>query len=564
MQHKIGHCRGETATGALVLCMVVAVSKASDIYVSPSGSDTDGDGTQARPFTTLPKAQIAARKALADTESSDVVGSDVTVHLGSGKYYQREPLVLTTLDSGRKGGRMKWTGPGPSAGIDPAKAAVVHGGVAVPATGWKRTTPGSPIWSINVSALAPAPSTPSPSPPPPPPPPPPPGPPPVANITYGHCGTIKVGVAYNGDDIAEIMTGSIDNCCKACAAHADCKAWSYCNLPTGQRCGTKNKPVDCYIKTAASHPTTMAARVSGSPGGGCRPHYMPLPSPPPPPNNNWRFFNLLENGEAATLARLPDYGSGYLKDLGCKNSDTSFTCPAGVLPAAMDAADIGVQCNLGSDWFTSLRQGVSYNAAENEVTFQAKQSGFTANDKIYVQGDKALISEPGEWALESGTGILYLWPRDETAMAAGTADIVVATTTRIFDFQGTDWEQGITTAIDVDGIVFSGSDFASEFILFRRGNDTPLSMREGMVRFENATDISVKNCALLDAGFSAFWLQGKSQKITVEGNRVERPGFCGAYLQGIYPGMFCDTLALNMESTFSHGFEQHASHFVVV
>jgi len=90
--------------------------------------------------------------------------------------------------------------------------------------------------------------------------------------------------------------------------------------------------------------------------------------------------------------------------------------------------------------------------------------------------------------------------------------------------------------IAVDGIVVSGSDFTSEFILFRRGNDTPLAMREAMVRFENATDISFKNSALLDAGHSAFWFQGKSQHITVEGNRIERPGFCGAYLQGIYPG----------------------------
>ena len=41
---------------------------------------------------------------------------------------------------------------------------------------------------------------------------------------------------------------------------------------------------------------------------------------------------------------------------------------------------------------------------------------------------------------------------------------------------------------------------------------------------------------MLDAGFSALWFQGWSQNITVTGNWIERPGFCGAYLQGIYPG----------------------------
>ena len=133
--------------------------------------------------------------------------------------------------------------------------------------------------------------------------------------------------------------------------------------------------------------------------------------------------------------------------------------------------------------------------------------------------------------------MLYLWPRDEAAMAAGRAEVVAMTTTRVFDFRGSGWEpKDLATAIDVEGIVLSGSDFASEFILFRRGNDTPLAMREGMVRFENATDCSVTNSALLDAGHSAFWLQGLSQRIRLEGNRIERPGFCGAYMQGIYPG----------------------------
>jgi hypothetical protein len=33
-------------------------------------------------------------------------------------------------------------------------------------------------------------------------------------------------------------------------------------------------------------------------------------------------------------------------------------------------------------------------------------------------------------------------------------------------------------------------------------------MREGMVRFENATDITFTDSALMDAGFSAFWFQG--------------------------------------------------------
>jgi len=85
------------------------------------------------------------------------------------------------------------------------------------------------------------------------------------------------------------------------------------------------------LQSAAANPSrgggVDSQRVSGSPGAGCRPSYGPPPPPPPAANDNWRFFNLLESGEAVTLARLPDFGSGYLKDLNCTNSDTKLTCP---------------------------------------------------------------------------------------------------------------------------------------------------------------------------------------------------------------------------------------------
>jgi hypothetical protein len=207
-----------------------------------------------------------------------------------------------------------------------------------------------------------------------------------------------------------------------------------------------------------------------------------------------------------------------------------------VLPPTLSAADASVFVNVGANWFTSTRQGTAYDG-KSHFSFKGTDNGsFKANNKIYLQGDKSLISEAGEWALDHHAGMLYYWPRDQQAMASGAAEVVITTTKRVFDFAGTDWAGGLATAIDVAGIVVSGSDFASEYRLFNRPNDTPFAMREGMVRFENASDVTFTDSALLDAGFSAFWFQGFAQHITVAGNRIDRPGFCGAYLQGIYPG----------------------------
>ena len=71
------------------------------------------------------------------------------------------------------------------------------------------------------------------------------------------------------------------------------------------------------------------------------------------PPNATRFFMLIEGDAAATLARLPKKGSGYLRDLGCRAEPIpgpAITCPAGALPAAVsdDVADLSLYCVLGN------------------------------------------------------------------------------------------------------------------------------------------------------------------------------------------------------------------------
>ena len=57
---------------------------------------------------------------------------------------------------------------------------------------------------------------------------------PIPNITYTHCGTVKVGVSYNGHDIPDWKAhdvGGVEKCCEACAAHPQCK-YVFCPIPT--------------------------------------------------------------------------------------------------------------------------------------------------------------------------------------------------------------------------------------------------------------------------------------------------------------------------------------------
>ena len=72
------------------------------------------------------------------------------------------------------------------------------------------------------------------------------------------------------------------------------------------------------------------------------------------------------------------------------------------------------------NWFTETRSATS--VSPTQVQFEKESGNFKANNKIYLQGDKSLISEAGEWALEHKTGMLYYWPRDQQAMQASALE----------------------------------------------------------------------------------------------------------------------------------------------
>ncbi|ESQ84035.1 hypothetical protein AEAC466_09835 [Asticcacaulis sp. AC466] len=90
-----------------------------EIHVSPKGDDAN-DGTAAKPFRSLTRAQAAVR--LANT------AGDVTVVLANGTYALTAPLVFTRVDGGQKGFKVTWKNA-------PNARPVLSGGVEV--KGWK-------------------------------------------------------------------------------------------------------------------------------------------------------------------------------------------------------------------------------------------------------------------------------------------------------------------------------------------------------------------------------------------------------------------------------------------
>ncbi|MEO9130199.1 MAG: right-handed parallel beta-helix repeat-containing protein [Sphingomonas sp.] len=102
------------------------------IFVSPKGSD-DGDGSAARPFATIARAQAAVRKVNQN--------HDVTVQLADGLYRLAAPLRFAAADGGQGGYTVRWEA---AAGAHP----ILSGGM--PVTGWTLADAGRGIWSANI------------------------------------------------------------------------------------------------------------------------------------------------------------------------------------------------------------------------------------------------------------------------------------------------------------------------------------------------------------------------------------------------------------------------------
>ncbi len=102
---------------ACLLGIVCTAAGAADLYVSPSGDDTN-PGSEARPLKTFAGARRAVRLVKADR------AEPITVHFAGGKYYLPETLVLTADDSGTQAAPIVYTG-------DPGQKVVVSGGSKV-------------------------------------------------------------------------------------------------------------------------------------------------------------------------------------------------------------------------------------------------------------------------------------------------------------------------------------------------------------------------------------------------------------------------------------------------
>jgi len=115
----------------LIVCLslvVVAQSLAAEVYVSPSGDDTN-PGTKDKPLKTFAAARDKVRTIKGD--------GDITVYFRGGYYYFTEPVKLTIEDSGSEYRRITYR-------AYENEKPIFTSGMRV--KGWKKITPADPAY----------------------------------------------------------------------------------------------------------------------------------------------------------------------------------------------------------------------------------------------------------------------------------------------------------------------------------------------------------------------------------------------------------------------------------
>jgi hypothetical protein len=180
------------------------------------------------------------------------------------------------------------------------------------------------------------------------------------------------------------------------------------------------------------------------------------------------------------------------------------------------------------------------------------------------------VDAPGEWALDAANKWVYFVPSTPGANP-NNLTVTASLDPRLFDIRGANTTTaGVVHDVTIANMSLVGSgwlrNFESEWA--NRMNSQPgtdptgmwANTREGMVRVENASSVTVTGCELLAAGTSAVWMEHYAQHITVEGNWIEFVSAWGVHTNGWdigggkqpIPGSFPFANARDANVSFGH------------
>lgn len=128
-------------TSLIVLFQNAGMVTSADLtfWVSPTGDDTLGDGSSAKPWKTIVKARNFIR-----TIPTSEIDTHIVVNIKAGHYFINQPIEFSPIDSGRNGYSVIYRS------VDGDGKAVIHSGLRI--ASWTKVS-GKSYWSADLSQL---------------------------------------------------------------------------------------------------------------------------------------------------------------------------------------------------------------------------------------------------------------------------------------------------------------------------------------------------------------------------------------------------------------------------
>jgi hypothetical protein len=153
-----------------------------------------------------------------------------------------------------------------------------------------------------------------------------------------------------------------------------------------------------------------------------------------------------------------------------------------------------------------------------------------------LYGYYKFVKNPGDWALDSDEGFLYLYPEKESDLK----DVLRPTTRAIFRVAGESRDARIKN-VSIENMNLEVTDFNSSMRCYSAivedgynysNCDWPNTLRTALVSIENANNIQVRFCELSQAPITAVSIYGPAESNVVYGCKIRDIGYVGVYLAG--------------------------------
>jgi parallel beta-helix repeat protein len=224
------------------------------------------------------------------------------------------------------------------------------------------------------------------------------------------------------------------------------------------------------------------------------------------------FWSLLVDGELADIAKCRGRKPKNFKQLSIRN----------------------LQAYFQGSWMAEYLKVSGFDEQGN-ATFEFKRSRHAKGGPTLL-GAVQFIDKPGEWALDSNAGDLYLLPKKPEDLK----NVVRPTVKAIFQCRGSSRDKRIENVV-IKGLELVLTDFNAtmrcysgivengyEYLNLDRAN----TLRTALVAIENARGIQVLECQLSRAPIDAVSIYGPAEKNAVKGCKITSIGYNGIYLAG--------------------------------